>query len=121
MKKIKIILAFLLAMICVRSEAALSFREELSRLEGVVSVDVIEQKSPVFLEKYVAWFEQPLDWTSPDIGTFLQRVEIGFSGWDNVNVVYVGGYSISDSAFANDDRTEIAKTYNGNYVKIEYR
>ena len=121
MKKVKIILAFLLTMVCVRSEAALSFKEELSRLEGVVSVDVIEQKSPVFREKYVAWFEQPLDWTSPDIGTFLQRVEIGFSGWENVNVVYVGGYSISDSAFANDDRTEIAKTYNGNYIKIEYR
>ncbi|MBQ7168780.1 MAG: hypothetical protein IJR63_02615 [Synergistaceae bacterium] len=120
MRAKKFFLALLLLLASVKSEAS-SFMEELLSLEGVVSVDVIAQETPVFSGKYIAWFEQPLDWSSPDAGTFLQRVEIGFSGWENLNVVYLSGYDLSESTWPYDDRNEIAKIYNGNYIRIEYR
>ncbi|MBR0035292.1 MAG: hypothetical protein IJP54_06420 [Synergistaceae bacterium] len=100
---------------------AAAFRERLSELPGVVSVDEIVQSGEVFAEKYVVWFEQPIDWRSPDIGTFLQRAEIGFSGWDAVNVVNVDGYELYEGRFTIDDRVELAKMYNVNYINIEYR
>lgn len=100
---------------------AASFRERLSELEGVVSVDEIVQSGEVFPEKYVVWFEQPIDWRSPDVGSFLQRAEIGFMGFDAVNVVNVDGYDLNDSRFSRDDRVELAKMYDANYINIEYR
>ncbi len=100
---------------------AAAFRERLSELPGVVSIDEIVQSGEVFAEKYVVWFEQPIDWQNPDMGTFLQRAEIGFMGWDAVNVVNVGGYALRDSRFTRDDRHELAKMYSGNYINIEYR
>lgn len=100
---------------------AAGFRERLSELSGVVSIDEIVQSGEVFAEKYVVWFEQPIDWQRPDIGTFWQRAEIGFMSWDAVNVVNVGGYALRDSRFTRDDRHELAKMYSGNYINIEYR
>ncbi len=100
---------------------AAAFRERLSELEGVVSVDEIVQSGEVFPEKYVVWFEQPIDWRSPDIGIFLQRAEIGFMGFDAVNVVNVDGYELNDNKFSVDDRVELAKMYSANYINIEYR
>ncbi len=100
---------------------AAAFRERLAELEGVVSVDKILQSGEVFPEKYILWFEQPIDWRSPDIGTFWQRTEIGFMDFDAVNVVNVDGYNLNDSRFTRDDRHELAKMYNANYINIEYR
>ena len=124
----KILRLLLAAILCVMifwahvtAGYAAGFRERLSELPGVVSVDEIVQSGEVFAEKYVVWFEQPIDWQSPDIGTFWQRAEIGFMGWDAVNVVNVGGYALRDSRFTRDDRHELAKMYSGNYINIEYR
>ena len=105
---------------------AASFGERLAELEGVVSFDVIIQRpnasgDVAFAEKYVVWFEQPIDWQSPDAGSFLQRAEIGFMGWDSVNVVNVDGYNLSSKRFPMDDRVELAEMYNANYINIEYR
>ena len=105
---------------------ASAFRERLSELQGVVSIDEIVQSPDksgdvVFAEKYVVWFEQPIDWKNPEIGTFLQRAEIGFMDWDAVNVMYVGGYYLRDSRFINDDRCELAEMYSSNYINVEYR
>ncbi len=121
MIRVKKFLLIILILTLTRSEASAAFIDELMTLEDVVSVDVIVQNNPVFSEKYIAWFVQPLDWTSPDIGTFLQRVEIGYSGRDNLNVAYVSGYDISDAILPIDDRQEIARIYSGNYIRIEYR
>ena len=122
----KYILVLVLFSLCTAAEAAESFRDELMRLEGVVSVDVITQSpdksgNVPFREKYIAWFEQPIDWNNPDGGKFLQRVEIGFQGRDNVNVAYVGGYYLNDSYFPKDDRVELARMYNANFISFEYR
>ena len=121
----KFLLLLLLLSVCVNAEAA-SFREELLRLDGVVSVDVIVQSPDksgdvAFKEKYIAWFEQPIDWDNPNAGKFVQRAEIGFQGWDNVNVAYVGGYNLSDKSFPVDDRVELARMYDANFINMEYR
>lgn len=123
----KILLAvMLICAVCAPAYSAVSCSDRLSELEGVVSVDVIVQSPDksgdiTFPEKYVVWFEQPIDWQSPDVGTFLQRAEIGFTSWDAVNVVNVDGYDLNDKSFTKDDRVELAKMYNGNYINIEYR
>ncbi|MBQ3455531.1 MAG: hypothetical protein IJG36_03760, partial [Synergistaceae bacterium] len=121
----KFLLVLMLLCVSVKAEAA-SFRDELLKLEGVVSVDVIVQSPDksgdiAFNEKYIAWFEQPLDWDNPSGGKFLQRAEIGFQGMDSVNVMYVGGYELYDSNFPKDDRVELAKMYSANFISIEYR
>ncbi|MBQ6001588.1 MAG: hypothetical protein IJL18_01880 [Synergistaceae bacterium] len=120
MKKISSLL-FLLLSFCGTSAA--SFKDDLLTLEGVVSVDEIVQSgdSKPFAEKYLVTFVQYLDWNNPDLGTFTQRVEIGFKGYDNVNVMYVSGYELTEDSFEKDDDHEISKMYNGNYISVEYR
>ena len=122
----KFFLALLILSVTSKAEAALTFRDELLRLEGVVSVDVITQSPDqsgdvAFKEKYIAWFEQPIDWNRPSGDKFLQRVEIGFQGMDNVNVVNVGGYELNDKIFPKDDRVELARMYNANFINFEFR
>ena len=121
----KFFLVLLLLCVAVQAEAA-NFRDELLKLGGIVSVDVITQSpdedgAVPFKEKYIAWFEQPIDWSNSDGGKFLQRVEIGYQGMDNVNVAYVGGYNLSDKHFRLDDSVELVKMYNANFISFEYR
>lgn len=126
MKGKKFFVALLLVMACAGFSEAVTFRDELLRLEGVVSVDVITQSPDAsgdvpFKEKYIAWFEHPIDWNNTNGIKFLQRVEIGYQGMDNVNVVNVGGYELRDKYFPLDDRPELVKMYNANLINIEYR
>ena len=121
----KYLLALALLAVCVNAEAS-SFMDELLRLEGVVSVDVVTQTPNAsgdvpFKEKYIARFEQPIDWSNSDGGKFLQRVEIGYQGMDNVNVAYVGGYNLRDKDFPKDDSVELVEMYNANFISFEYR
>ncbi|MDY6399426.1 MAG: S28 family serine protease [Synergistales bacterium] len=120
MKKIFLLL-FLLLSFCGTSAA--SFKDDLLTLDGVVSVDEIVQSgdSKPFAEKYIVTFVQYLDWNNPDLGTFTQRVEIGFKGYDNVNVIYTGGYELYENDFEFDDEHEISKMYDGNFINVEYR
>lgn len=120
MKKILLLLLLLLSF-CGTSAA--SFRDDLLTLEGVVSVDEIVQSgdSKPFAEKYLVTFVQYIDWNNPDLGTFPQRVEIGFKGYDNVNVMYVNGYELREDSFEKDDDHEISAMYDGNYIAVEYR
>ena len=117
----KIVLAVMLVCAAVAPAYPASFGERLAELEGVVSVDAIVQSQDVFTEKYVVWFEQPTDWQNPQRGTFLQRAEIGFQDYETVNVVNVGGYFLDDERFPTDDRHELVKMYDGNYISIEHR
>ena len=102
-----------------------SFRDKLLSLPDVVSVDEIIQiksgdKTP-FAEKYLVIFEQPLDWNGATSETFTQRIEIGFNGYDNVNVMQVHGYELNDEYFTTDDRHELVKKFDGNFINVEYR
>ena len=120
MKKIFLLL-FLLLSFCGTSAA--SFRDDLLTLESVASVDVIVQSgdSKPFAEKYIVTFVQYIDWNNPGLGTFTQRVEIGFRGYDNVNVMNVDGYALNENYFERNDEHEISKMFNGNYFNVEYR
>ena len=117
------IFALLIIVLLLASACEASFKDDLLNLSGVISIDEIIQtgESKPFAEKYIVTFEQYLDWDNQDVGTFTQRVEIGFKGYDNVNVINVDGYYLNDNKFALDDRQEISKMYDGNYINVEYR
>ena len=79
------------------------------------------QKTNVFAEKYLLTIQQPVDWSNPDSAMFTQRVEIGYQSEQSANVFHVRGYGLNESSFPNDDRPDIAKMYNANMIKPEYR
>lgn len=125
----KIVSVFLLLLIlcscleaCAGQTPETGFGDLLASLQGVTSVSVIEQQSPVFAEKYLITFTQPIDWEQPELGTFEQRVEIGFNGADRYTVFQVGGYCLFDQYLMLDDRPDLAKQMDGcNFVSVEYR
>lgn len=107
---------------CAKPDTETNFGDQLASLKDVTSVSVIEQDSPVFAEKYLMTFTQPIDWENPELGTFEQRVEVGFNSADKNTVFQVGGYSLFDQYMPMDDRSEIAKMMDGcNIVNVEYR
>lgn len=119
--KSKIALSIIISLFFFSNADAASLREKLLDIDGVISVDVIEQKANVFAEKYILTLSQPIDWSNPDSAMFPQRIEIGYQSDSSPNVFYVGGYSLNDSRLASDDRHEIVKMYNANMIKPEYR
>ena len=56
--KSKIVLSIILPLLCVQIAHAESLREKLLGIDGVISVDVIEQKTNVFAEKYLLTIQQ---------------------------------------------------------------
>jgi uncharacterized repeat protein (TIGR02543 family) len=107
-----------------------SLQQRLSAIEGVTSVTPIEQVPLAdgtlpFKEKYLVTIEQPIDWDDPGLGTFEQRVEVGYQGDTNVNVYQVDGYMLFDTLdpdyMTYDDRNELSKTYDANLINVEYR
>ena len=99
----------------------LSFEEQLLELENVVSVEEIEQTDAFFKEKYIVTFSQPIDHDNPELGSFQQRVEIGYNGADAVNEFFVSGYLLDDEYFQINDAMELTRRYNGNMIRPEYR
>ncbi len=109
---------------------ASSLQQRLAAIDGVTSVTPIEQialadGSLPFKEKYLITIEQPIDWNNPGLGTFQQRVEVGYQGDTNINVFETGGYCLPDIVYPGylgiDDRNEICRTYNANLIEFEYR
>ena len=115
--------ALLIMLLSLANVSEASFKDDLLTLDGVISIDEIIQSgdSKPFSEKYIVTFKQYIYWNNPDLGTFPQRVEIGFKGYDNVNIIDISGYELNDKKFAVDDRHEISKMYDGNYISVEYR
>ncbi len=109
------------------SVLALSFfacAQELTfadRLEAIPQVkEVRAMQSDFFPEKYVIYFEQPIDHNDPSAGTFLQRVFIGNIHPDSATVVVAEGYGAQYAArpaYAE----ELAKIFNTNNVTVEHR
>ena len=117
--KLLLVTAFLLLLL--PSADAQSFREKLLAIDGVISVEEIEQDEKVFEEKYIVTIEQPVNWADPQSEMFPQRFEIGYQSDDSPNLFYLSGYMLSDGRFKQDDRPELAKMYNTNYIRCEYR
>ncbi len=98
--------------------------KRLSRLDGVISVEKIDMEkrfNSCIESKYLVTFEQPLDWENPDVGTFPQRVEIGFADKASVNFLETDGYSLNADRLKTDHVYELVDMYSGNYVHIEHR
>ena len=119
--KQRIALSIIISLFFFSNANAESLRERLLEIDGVVSVDVIEQETKVFAEKYLLTLSQPIDWSDPNSAMFPQRVEIGYQSDESVNVFCVTGYLLNDRVFAMDDRREMVKMYNANMIVPEYR
>ena len=119
MKKFILVTAFM--MLFVSCAQAQSLYERLLEVDGVISVERIEQEEQIFDEKYILTLQQPIDWSDPESEFFPQRVEIGYQSGSSINVFYVGGYDLNENRFPKDDRHELVKMYNANMIKPEYR
>ena len=133
MKRImSLVLCLLLAAGMAATAEETSWQEKLSQVEGVISVEAIplDASAQFFEEKYLVTFEQPLDWSDPDAGSFPQRVEIGLRGEAQYVVMETGGYSLNDkipgaadglAQLGKDDAPEIGQILGANYVNVEHR
>ena len=129
---LSLVLCLLLAAGMAATAEETSWQEKLSQVEGVISVEAIplDASAQFFEEKYLVTFEQPLDWSDPDAGSFPQRVEIGLRGEAQYVVMETGGYSLNDkipgvadgmAQLGKDDAPEIGQILGANYVNVEHR
>lgn len=96
-------------------------QELLQKLKGLTAVSEVRAlENAAFSEKYVMYFNQPLDHQHPEKGSFLQRVVVGHVGADRPTVVVTEGYG---GAYALNPkyREEISRLLNANMVFVEHR
>ena len=92
--------------------------ERLASIPQVKKVEVLENS--VFPEKYLLYFEQPVDYEDASKGTFLQRVFVGSVDPDSVNVIVTEGYGAQYAAYPRY-REELSRMFNTNNIVIEHR
>ena len=73
-----------------------------------------------FKEKYVFFIEQPIDYNNRTVGTYKQRVIVGFIDFNAPNVIVTEGYG---AAYALNPkyREEVSRLLNGNEIFVEHR
>ena len=75
-----------------------------------------------FENVYTIKFEQYIDHNNKDLGTFSQKVEFGFNGFDLPNVYVSEGYYMDDGNYSYAaGENEIAFLLGCNYVFVEHR
>lgn len=101
---------------------------KLKKLDGVISVEEVNNLSTFTTERYLLTFEQPLDWSDPSKGTFPQRVLLGVQEGASVNVLETYGYSLMDKVYNNplvlciDGMvSDLAQNLGGNMILVESR
>ncbi len=107
------------AIACISALAQeVSFAERLAAIPQVKEIRTLE--SDFFPEKYVLYFEQPIDHNDPSVGTFLQRVFVGNIHPDSATVVVAEGYG---AYYADRPRyaEELSQIFNANNVVVEHR
>ena len=92
--------------------------EKLGKIADITGTQPLE--STEFVEKYVAYFTQPLDHRHPEKGSFSQRVIVSHVGFDRPTVMVTEGYGASYALGANY-REELSKLFNTNMIFVEYR
>lgn len=118
MKRITFILALLLLCSISWSSSAQDLMDRLAQLPSVTDVQIMESTS--FGEKYLLYFEQPIDHKNPSLGTFTQRVFVCNVHPDSVNVLVTEGYGAQYAARAGY-REEISHLFNTNNIVVEHR
>lgn len=92
--------------------------EQLIKLPSVRKVERMAEGP--FAAKYLVWFEQPVSYTDPSAGTFLQRVFVGEVSRDSSSVIVTEGYN-ADYAARERYRDEISGLFNLNNIVVEHR
>ena len=112
------LLAFLLFVLSTH----LSAQTELQRkVENITSVDSVKPlETTEFVEKYVAYFSQPLDHRRPEKGSFDQRVIVAHVGFDRPTVIVTEGYGAA-YALRPGYREELSRLFNANMIFVEHR
>ena len=73
-----------------------------------------------FEEKYLIWFEQPVDHGSPEAGTFTQRVFLSHKDFDAPVVFVTEGYAAHYGA-KKDYQNELSELFGTNQIVVEHR
>lgn len=95
-----------------------SFMRQLIELKGISKVKALE--SDKFAEKYLMNIEQLIDPKNPAIGTFNERIVVGFKGYDRPTVIVTEGY-YGDYALNPRYEEELCAMFDANLVFCEYR
>ena len=115
---IKKILLGLLILVCQNLIAQDLLHEKLKTIATISEIKPL--KKGEFAEKYVTYFNQPLDHQHPEKGSFRQRVVVSHIGFDRPTVIVTEGYGAS-YALNPKYREELSKMFNTNMVFVEYR
>ena len=115
---IKRILLGLLILVCQNLIAQDLLHEKLKTIATISEIKPLEKGE--FAEKYVTYFNQPLDHQHPEKGSFRQRVVVSHIGFDRPTVIVTEGYGAS-YALNPKYREELSKMFNTNMVFVEYR
>ncbi len=118
MKKFRITILLLVALMAVGSLAAQEMESRIKALEGVVEVKPLPAGE--FKEKYEVMLRQPLDWNHPEAGEFQQRVVVMHAGDDRPTMLITQGYA-AGFALREHYREEISRLFNTNMVFVEHR
>ena len=115
---IKKILLGLFILVCQNLIAQDLLHEKLKTIATISEIKPLEKGE--FAEKYVTYFNQPLDHQHPEKGSFRQRVVVSHIGFDRPTVIVTEGYGAS-YALNPKYREELSKMFNTNMVFVEYR
>ena len=115
---IRKILLGLLILVCQNLIAQDLLHEKLKTIATISEIKPLDKGE--FAEKYVTYFNQPLDHQHPEKGSFRQRVVVSHIGFDRPTVIVTEGYGAS-YALNPRYREELSKMFNTNMVFVEYR
>ncbi len=93
---------------------------QFSHISGIKKLEVSEKMENPFKEKYVMFFEQPIDHSNPAKGTYRQRVVVAVADYNAPTVIVTEGYG---AAYGLNPRyrEEISRMFNTNLVVVEHR
>lgn len=113
-----VLLAFSLFVLSIHLSAQTPLQRKVENITSVDSVKPLETTE--FVEKYVAYFSQPLDHRRPEKGSFDQRVIVAHVGFDRPTVIVTEGYGAA-YALRPGYREELSRLFNTNMIFVEHR
>ncbi len=114
----KLIFLIFAGIICLNSQAS-ELISKLENLPNVISVKKLETNKS-FSEKYLIVFEQYLDSSIPEAGTFQQRVYLSHKSYNAPVVFITEGYS-ADYAESKNYVNELTRILDANQICVEHR
>ena len=98
-----------------------TIEERLNKLDRIKDVQFVT-KTDDFSYIFSFNFTQYIDHDNKELGTFNQKCEFGFNGFDDVNVLVTEGYFVYDYNYEySTGENELAFLLNGNYLYVEHR